>query len=165
MVPHEVTVLVWLQLERTRKTQLWGGEITHGWSNIGLVVVVTVCFTVGALAQEATAGSTGKALQEQTSVRTPQAGSVYVPESSRKQPGRFHTTYVLRSTDGKKLAGLSAPIEWAGQDKVFPKSRLPGNRDFLCTEAAPCSVVSGTASCVNAGVCLHQPWLIGRIKS
>lgn len=65
----------------------------------------------GALAQQA---STGPAGEPRTSAPSPQAGSVYVPESSRPQPGSSaHTNYRLRSSDGKKPAGVKAPSEGA----------------------------------------------------
>ncbi len=73
------------------------------------VVAVSVAFsTLGALGQEA--GGTKKISPAATSEATPQAGYVFVPESSKEQPGRVHTTYVLRSLDGKKPAGLTAPM-------------------------------------------------------
>jgi kumamolisin len=73
------------------------------------VVAVSVAFsTLGALGQEA--GGTKRSMPAATSEATPQAGYVFVPESSKEQPGRVHTTYVLRSLDGKKPAGLQAPM-------------------------------------------------------
>jgi len=73
------------------------------------VVAVSVAFsTLGALGQEA--GGTKGISPAATSEATPQAGYVFVPESSKEQPGRVHTTYVLRSLDGKKPAGLTAPM-------------------------------------------------------
>ena len=76
--------------------------------------VAAVCVlscALGALAQEAPRGGTAGQIQmDQTSERTPQAGYIYVPESSKEQPtGRFHTTYVLRSYDGSKPRGMEAP--------------------------------------------------------
>ena len=73
------------------------------------VIAVSVAFsTLGALGQEA--GATKRTSPSATSEATPQAGYVFVPESSKEQPGRVHTTYVLRSLDGKKPAGLTAPM-------------------------------------------------------
>ena len=74
------------------------------------VVAVSVAFsTLGALGQEA--GGTKRALPTTTSEATPQAGYVFVPESSKEQSaGRVHTTYVLRSLDGNKPVGLNAPM-------------------------------------------------------
>jgi hypothetical protein len=74
------------------------------------VVAVSVAFsTLGALGQEA--GGTKRALPATTSEATPQAGYVFVPESSKEQPaGRVHTTYILRSVDGNKPVGLKAPM-------------------------------------------------------
>ena len=58
--------------------------------------------------------STGPATGPQTSAPSPQAGSVYVPESSKPQPGgSAHTNYLLRGVDGKKPAGAPAPSEGA----------------------------------------------------
>jgi len=66
----------------------------------------------GALAQQA---STGPARGgPQITAPSPQAGSVYVPESSQPQPGSSaHTNYLLRGADGKKPAGVQAPSEGA----------------------------------------------------
>ncbi|HTS37578.1 MAG TPA: hypothetical protein VMH04_18020 [Candidatus Solibacter sp.] len=74
-------------------------------------VAVVVCSTLGVLAQEAPGGSTGRAVPSVSSEATPQAGYMFMPESSKEQPaGRVHTTYVLHSADGKKPAGMSAPM-------------------------------------------------------
>ena len=71
------------------------------------VAVSVVLSAMGALAQQ---GSTGSALPVSTSEATPQAGYVFMPESSKEQPtGRVHTTYVLHSNDGNKPVGLKAP--------------------------------------------------------
>ena len=75
-----------------------------------VVAVSVVCSTLGALAQEAPGGTTGKAVPVNASAATPQAGYIFVPESSKEQPGRVHTTYVLHSLDGKKPAGFKAPM-------------------------------------------------------
>ncbi|MGC1449685.1 MAG: hypothetical protein WA830_06555, partial [Candidatus Sulfotelmatobacter sp.] len=74
------------------------------------VVAVSVAVsTLAALGQEA--GGTKRALPTTTGEATPQAGYVFVPESSKEQPaGRVHTTYVLRSADGNKPVGLNAPM-------------------------------------------------------
>ena len=73
------------------------------------VVAVSVALsTLGAVGQEA--GGTKGVAPEAASEATPQAGYVFVPESSKEQPGRVHTTYVLRSFDGKQPAGLTAPM-------------------------------------------------------
>ena len=46
----------------------------------------------------------------QTSQRTPQAGSIFRPESSKPKPaGQVHTTYVLRSSDGTRPLVVKAP--------------------------------------------------------
>ncbi len=62
----------------------------------------------GVLAQQAGTGpATGG---PQMSAPSPQAGSVYVPESSKPKPGSSaHTNYLLRSANGKKPAGVQAP--------------------------------------------------------
>ncbi len=76
----------------------------------GIVVAVSVfSFALGAMAQETSRGVTAEAVPLQTSAPTPQAGSIYRPESSKPQPGRVHTTYVLRSVDGSKPVGMQAP--------------------------------------------------------
>ena len=70
-----------------------------------------------AVAQSAPAQqpSTGPATGPQMSAPSPQAGSVYVPESSKPQPGASaHTNYLLRGgADGKKPAGVQNPSEGA----------------------------------------------------
>lgn len=76
-----------------------------------VVAASVACSVVGAFGQEpgATKGAMPGSISK--SEATPQAGYVFVPESSKEQPaGRVHTTYVLRSTDGNKPAGLSAPM-------------------------------------------------------
>lgn len=75
------------------------------------VAAVAVSLTVsalGALGQET--GGTKQPMAMPTSEATPQAGHVYIPESNREIPGRVHTTYVLRSTDGGKPMGLKSPM-------------------------------------------------------
>src|SRR5258708_38448117 len=82
-------------------------------SRIMVAVSTVVMFALAAMAQEAPAGNTGRALPVPTSAPTPQAGHVYVPESSKARPEdvglRSHTTYVLHSLDGHKPAGLKSP--------------------------------------------------------
>ncbi len=76
-----------------------------GFKALGLVTVVL--FAMAAIAQE---GSTGRASQEQLVTRSPQAGNVFVPDSSKEAPAGFaHTNFVLASQDGKKPAPMSAP--------------------------------------------------------
>jgi subtilase family serine protease len=54
-------------------------------------------------------GSTQTAAAPQAIERTPQAGHVYIPDTSKEQaPGFAHTNYVLRSADGKMPAALTA---------------------------------------------------------
>jgi kumamolisin len=83
-----------------------------------MALMMGSCFAVGALAQE---GSTGAASQLlQNSKRTPQAGHVYVPESSKEQrPGFAHTNYVLRSADGNKPG---AQVAVNAEEVVGPES-------------------------------------------
>jgi subtilase family serine protease len=76
-----------------------------GFKVLGLVTVIL--FAMAAIAQ---VGSTGRVSQEQLVSRTPQAGNVFVPDSSKAAPAGFaHTNYVLASEDGKKPAPMSAP--------------------------------------------------------
>ena len=87
-----------------------------------VVVVSAFSLALGALAQETSRGS-GQPLALQTSEATPQAGSIFRPESSKPQPaGRVHTTYVLRSTDGSKPLVVQAPaaLSPAGLNLVGP---------------------------------------------
>lgn len=75
-----------------------------------VVAVSVVCSSLGLIAQESSKGSTGRAAEATASERTPQVGSIFVPESSKEQPaGRVHTTYVLHSLDGKRPTVLHAP--------------------------------------------------------
>jgi kumamolisin len=87
-------------------------------SSIMCVAAVTIIsFALGASAQEAPAGGTSKALLEQATEPTAQAGYIYVPESSKERPedkgSRFHTTYVVHSVDGNKPSGLKTPTAQA----------------------------------------------------
>jgi hypothetical protein len=66
----------------------------------------------GALAQQTSTGPAAGG--PQVSAPSPQAGSVYVPESSKPQPGSSaHTNYLLRGADGKKPVGVRTPSEGA----------------------------------------------------
>src|SRR5258708_38570494 len=80
-------------------------------SRIVVAVSTVVIFALAAMAQEA--GNTRRTVQIPMSAPTPQAGHVYVPESSIARPEdaglRSHTTYVLHSADGNKPAGLKIP--------------------------------------------------------
>ena len=98
-----------------------------------IVVIATApLFALGAFAQE---GSTGMVSQEDAATgRTPQAGYVYVPESSKaKWSGFAHTTYVLRSADGNKPAALSAtnPEGVAGPDATIHLAETPASMGCL----------------------------------
>src|SRR5262249_4370864 len=75
-----------------------------------LVAAVSVaCTSLIAASQES--GQTKRALPAMNSAPTSQAGSMFMPESSKEQgAGKVHTTYVLRSADGAKPAGLHAPM-------------------------------------------------------
>ena len=72
-------------------------------------VAVAVSFAVSTMALGQETGGTNKPVMVPTSEATPQAGHVYVPASNRELPGRAHTTYIIRSTDGNKPAGMKAP--------------------------------------------------------
>jgi kumamolisin len=74
---------------------------------IAMLAVSLAASSVGVLAQEP--GQTKMPMAIPTSEATPQAGQVFIPASNRELPGRVHTTYILRSTDGRKPAGLRAP--------------------------------------------------------
>jgi kumamolisin len=79
-------------------------------SIVKAVVVASVAFSVlGAMGQE---GRTeGGGMPAARTAPTPQAGYVFVPDSSKEQPaGRVHTTYVMRSFDGSKPSGLNSPM-------------------------------------------------------
>ena len=73
-----------------------------------VAAVSVACTALVAVGQEA--GQTKRALPAMNSAATAQAGSTFTPESSKEQgAGKVHTTYVLRSADGNKPTGLSAP--------------------------------------------------------
>jgi len=75
-----------------------------------VVAVSVMALALGAVAQEAPRAGTGQPAPLQISAPTPQAGHVFMPETSKPQAdGRVHTTYVLRSNDGNKPMGLRAP--------------------------------------------------------
>lgn len=82
---------------------------------ISIMVLLAALFvTRGALAQQANTGPAPGDRAPQISAPSPQAGSVYVPESSKPQPGSSaHTNYLLRSANGKKPVGVKAPSEGA----------------------------------------------------
>ena len=113
------------------------------------VVAVSVALsTLGALGQEA--GGTKGTAPDVTSEATPQAGYVFVPDSSKEQPGRVHTTYVLRSLDGKKPAGLTAPMSLTAvaPSGTIEEAETPGSLGCLYVNSP------STAGCVpnyNAG--------------
>jgi kumamolisin len=73
--------------------------------------VAVLAFGLAAQAQQTSTGTASKSSSpQQMTVPTPQAGYFYVPESSKQTPpGFYHTNYVIRTMDGKKPAGLSAP--------------------------------------------------------
>ena len=74
--------------------------------------VVGLMISGGASAQ--TAPTTPADAAPQISAPSMQAGSVYIPESSKPQPGSSaHTNYLLRSANGKKPAGVQAPSKGA----------------------------------------------------
>ena len=71
-------------------------------------------FPYSRLAQQASTGPAPGGPGPQISAPSPQAGSVYVPESSKPQPGSSaHTNYLLRRADGKKPVGVQTPSEGA----------------------------------------------------
>jgi len=76
---------------------------------VAAVAVLLAVSSLAVLAQEP--GGTKMQLESPTSEATPQAGQVFIPESNRELPGRVHTTYILRSTDGSKPMGLKAPTQ------------------------------------------------------
>ena len=76
-------------------------------------LAVSIAFTtLGVLGQEP--GSTARATMSSAiaSPATPQAGNVFMPESSKQQPAGFaHTNYVLRATSGNQpMARLNSPM-------------------------------------------------------
>ena len=80
-------------------------------SVVKAAVAASIAFsTLGALSQEP--GATDRAtLPAITSQATPQAGNVFVPDSSKDQPaGRAHTNYIVRTASGNQpLIGLKTP--------------------------------------------------------
>ncbi len=75
-----------------------------------VAVVSVISLALAAQTQEATGGhAAGKASPDQLSTPTQQSGYTYVPESGKEKAGHVHTTYILRSPDGNKPAGLKTP--------------------------------------------------------
>ena len=98
------------------------------------------------MAQE---GSTQAVSSAQASERTPQAGKVYIPESSKQQaPGFAHTNYVLRSADGNKPAALTAEsVEGvAGPLATVELAETPASMGCLYVQSP------STAGCVPHGL-------------
>src|SRR4051794_32192259 len=112
-----------LQSSWSKKTSRHSRLRTRVWSRYWIVAPATIiCFSLGVFAQEANSGGaqegstrraqdtdiTPAAASAGSTDRTPQAGYVFVPESSKEQGSGFaHTTYVLRSTNGSKPAALA----------------------------------------------------------
>ncbi|MGC2108720.1 MAG: hypothetical protein WA655_04340 [Candidatus Korobacteraceae bacterium] len=83
---------------------------------ISIATLATVIlFALGMLAQGARDTSQDTSLPEQTGLRTPQAGHVYIPESSIQRPEdlglRAHTNIVLFSLDGVRPLVLRQPSD------------------------------------------------------
>src|SRR4051812_33299312 len=98
-----------------------------GWRRWIVAVATAPLFALGAFAQE---GHTDRVAEPQVSGRTPQAGHVFVPESSKdKSSGFAHTTYVLRSADGNKPAALKTanPEGVAGTDGTSQLAETPAS--------------------------------------
>jgi hypothetical protein len=101
---------------------------------------------LGAFAQN---GSTGETVTSETTARSPQAGFVYVPDSSKpKAAGFARTTYVLRSVDGSKPSGLSAALseQAVGPDATIEMAETPASMGCLYVGSPS---ISG---CVPAGL-------------
>ena len=83
------------------------------WLRFAAVVTALSFAAAGAWAQSAsTEGAAARGAGPQLSAPSPQAGFVFVPESSRPTPPGFaHTNYVLRSVDGSKPKGTPSPTE------------------------------------------------------
>lgn len=79
-----------------------------------------------------------------SSPATPQAGSVFVPESDKALPGRAHTTYVVRSVDGSKPMAQKAPTSMAtvGPLATTQEPETPGSLGCLYVKSP------STAGCV-----------------
>ncbi len=105
----------------------------RSWQRLSLIVATASFLAGGAFAQE---GNTGAAVEPQAaaSERTPQAGHVYVPQTTQDQrPGFAHTTYVLRSIDGTKPTALAAGSseEVAGPNATSELAETPASMGCL----------------------------------
>jgi len=78
-------------------------------------MAAVVFFALGALGQAARGGAAQATDIAEQGIRTPQAGHIYVPESSKEKPGdagvRAHTNVVLFSLDGVRPLVLKAPSD------------------------------------------------------
>jgi kumamolisin len=97
-------------------------------------VIVTVLFALATVVAAQEGRSTGTGEQEQLSPRTPQAGNIFVPESSKQQPALYaHTNYVLHSVDGVNPTVMSkpAPMATAGPLATIQEAETPNSMGCL----------------------------------
>ncbi len=99
--------------------------------------------TLGISAQDRQSHIGSGQAQQEVSMPSIQTGSIFKPESSKPTGnGRFHTNYVLRSTNGGRPAGTASPdeTEVAGPDGTIELSETPcslGNL-YVGSPSAPC---------------------------
>ncbi len=97
-------------------------------------VVVTLLFALATVvaAQE---GRTASGVQpDLLSPRTPQAGKIFVPESSKEQPAlHAHTNYVLHNVDGVNPTVMSkpTPLGTAGPLVLIQEPETPNSMGCL----------------------------------
>ncbi len=98
-----------------------------GFSSRPIVVAAALLVSFSTLADaQKRPGSATIGAPPEASIRSPQAGYVYRPESGIERPEdvalRAHTTYVVRSPDGNKPRGLPAPQLLQTSSSISPET-------------------------------------------
>lgn len=95
---------------------------------VATVTVLVVTLSTFTAAQERPAGAAMASPRAEATPRTPQAGFIYTPESSIERPEdlgvRAHTTYVLRSLDGKTPLVVATPQSLKTMSGLAPDSLI-----------------------------------------
>jgi len=110
---RESTSLTAHYCNSTRRASIMPGKLS---ARTLVVAVSAFSLALGALAQEETSSVAGRTVPPQTnevsqeiSQPTPQAGKIFMPETSKAKDGQVHTTYVLRSEDGVRPLVVHVP--------------------------------------------------------
>lgn len=87
-------------------------------------LLVAGLLVAAALGQSRATSETDR--EKVTTAPTPQAGNIFVPESSKVKPGlQAHTTYVLRSPDGKAPKAMALPSALAVSGPAIATTQVP----------------------------------------